>query len=60
MADLEVTFSSANSSRRIFIVILFQLANALKDLNLKIQTSSLKERKQVIDNVINVLSNPGN
>ncbi|KAF7282220.1 hypothetical protein GWI33_003020 [Rhynchophorus ferrugineus] len=36
-----------------------ELTNALKDLNLKIQTSSLKERKKVIDNVINVLSNPG-
>ncbi|XP_030761834.1 eIF-2-alpha kinase activator GCN1 isoform X2 [Sitophilus oryzae] len=36
-----------------------ELTSALKDLNLKIQTSSLKERKQVIDKVINVLTNPG-
>ncbi|CAG9759746.1 unnamed protein product [Ceutorhynchus assimilis] len=36
-----------------------ELTKALKDLNIKVQTPSVKERKQVIENVINVLPNPG-
>ncbi|KAJ8966633.1 hypothetical protein NQ314_003400 [Rhamnusium bicolor] len=36
-----------------------ELATALKDLHYRIQTASLKERKEVIENVIFVLPNPG-
>ncbi|KAL1494916.1 hypothetical protein ABEB36_010427 [Hypothenemus hampei] len=36
-----------------------ELTGALKDLNIKVQTSSLSERKRVIENVIKVLPNPG-
>lgn len=36
-----------------------QLAKALKDLPLRIQTASLKERREVITGVVHVLSNPG-
>ncbi|CAG9834134.1 unnamed protein product [Diabrotica balteata] len=35
-----------------------ELTSALKDIHYKIQTASLKERKEVIDNVIRVLKNP--
>ncbi|KAJ1530782.1 hypothetical protein ONE63_005633 [Megalurothrips usitatus] len=37
----------------------FQLAKSLKDLPLRIQSASTKERQQVIKHVIAVLSNPG-
>lgn len=37
----------------------FQLAKCLKDLPLRIQSASIKERQQVIKHVISVLSNPG-
>lgn len=43
----------------LFVMADAELTNALKDLNIKVQTSSLKKRKEVIDNVINVLPNPG-
>ncbi|XP_066249177.1 stalled ribosome sensor GCN1 [Euwallacea similis] len=36
-----------------------ELTSALKDLSIKVQTSSLKERRQVIENVIKVLPKPG-
>lgn len=36
-----------------------ELSRALKDLPYRLQTSSLKERKEVIQNVIAVLQNPG-
>lgn len=36
-----------------------QLTNALKDLNIKVQTSSLRARKQVIQDVIKVLPEVG-
>lgn len=39
--------------------VYFQLTKALKDLQYRVQTASLKERKEVIENVINVLINPG-
>ncbi|KAJ8939614.1 hypothetical protein NQ318_012337 [Aromia moschata] len=39
-------------------VYLLRLAKALKDLQIRIQTSSLKERKEVIENVIFVVGNP--
>ncbi|KAK9878672.1 hypothetical protein WA026_023121 [Henosepilachna vigintioctopunctata] len=35
-----------------------ELSKALKDLPYRVQTASLKERKEVVENVINVLSNP--
>ncbi|CAH0556041.1 unnamed protein product [Brassicogethes aeneus] len=35
-----------------------ELSHVLKDLPYKVQTASLKERKEVIGNVINVLSSP--
>lgn len=31
----------------------------LKDLHYKVQSASLKERKEVIENVIHILTNPG-
>lgn len=39
--------------------ILFQLAKALKDLPNRVQTASKKERREILQNVVNVLSNPG-
>lgn len=33
--------------------------DTLKDLHYKVQTASLKDRKEVIENVIQVLDNPG-
>ncbi|KAL3270236.1 hypothetical protein HHI36_009292 [Cryptolaemus montrouzieri] len=35
-----------------------ELSKALKDLPYRVQTASLKERKEVVENVINVLPNP--
>lgn len=37
----------------------FQLAKALKDLPTRVQTASKKERREILQNVVNVLSNPG-
>jgi hypothetical protein len=39
---------------------MFQLTKALRDLPVRIQTASKKERNAVLQNVIAVLSNPGN
>lgn len=36
-----------------------QLAKGLKDLPYRVQTASIPERKEVIDNVVAVLTNPG-
>lgn len=36
-----------------------QLTRALKDLPLRIQTGSVKQRHEIIENVIGVLENPG-
>ncbi|KAG5899951.1 hypothetical protein JTB14_002498 [Gonioctena quinquepunctata] len=36
-----------------------ELTNVLKDIHCKVQTASLKERKKIIDGVIQVLKNPG-
>ncbi|XP_011149210.1 eIF-2-alpha kinase activator GCN1 [Harpegnathos saltator] len=36
-----------------------ELAKALKDLPNRVQTASKKERREVLQNVVNVLSNPG-
>jgi hypothetical protein len=36
-----------------------ELAKALKDLPYRVQTASLKQRKEVIESVIDVLQNPG-
>lgn len=41
------------------ILIIFQLVKALKDLPVRIQTASKTERKIVVENVIQVLSNTG-
>ena len=38
---------------------MFQLTKALRDLPLRIQTASKKERNAVLENVVAVLSNPG-
>ncbi|KMQ96025.1 translational activator gcn1 [Lasius niger] len=36
-----------------------ELAKALKDLPNRVQTASKKERREILQNVVNVLSNPG-
>nr|CAI5870224.1 unnamed protein product [Callosobruchus analis] len=36
-----------------------ELSKALKDLHYKVQTSSLKQRRSVVESVIGVLPNPG-
>ena len=36
-----------------------QLSNALKDLPNRVQTASKNERREIFQNVVNVLSNPG-
>jgi len=38
---------------------MFQLTRALRDLPVRIQTASKKERSAVLENVVAVLSNPG-
>lgn len=38
---------------------MFQLTRALRDLPVRIQTASKKERNAVLENVVAVLSNPG-
>lgn len=38
---------------------MLQLTRALKDLPNRIQTASKNERREVIQNVVTVLSNPG-
>lgn len=36
-----------------------ELAKALKDLPNRVQTASKNERREILQNVVNVLSNPG-
>ena len=40
-------------------LILLQLTKALKDLPNRVQTASKNERREILQNVVNVLSNPG-
>jgi hypothetical protein len=42
------------------VLCIFQLTKALRDLPLRIQTASKKERNVLLQNVVAVLSNPGN
>nr|XP_012138450.1 PREDICTED: translational activator GCN1 isoform X1 [Megachile rotundata] len=41
------------------MIDLLQLAKALKDLPNRVQTASKNERREILQNVVNVLSNPG-
>jgi hypothetical protein len=67
MADSEVSFCHVETIiYKIYVfhvsdisLCVFQLTKALRDLPVRIQTASKKERNAVLQNVVTVLSNPG-